>query len=101
MSGSRRPLVHVSLHLGHTADGLQALTGAHTLVEQHKERRWEAEIRRLRGGVLLQHPGVLQAEAALAQVEASGNPLVRTYWRWSWATRPFDVYPGSDESAEA
>lgn len=30
--------------------------------------------------------------AALAQVEASGNPLVRTYWRWSWATRPFDVY---------
>ncbi|HEV2286253.1 MAG TPA: hypothetical protein VGR80_09435, partial [Steroidobacteraceae bacterium] len=30
--------------------------------------------------------------AALAQVEGSGNPLVRTYWRWSWARRPFDVY---------
>ena len=30
--------------------------------------------------------------AALAQVEGSGNPLVRTYWRWSWAVRPFDVY---------
>jgi hypothetical protein len=30
--------------------------------------------------------------AALAQVEGSGNPLVRTYWRWSWATKPFDVY---------
>lgn len=30
--------------------------------------------------------------AALAQVEGSGNPLVRTYWRWSWAARPFDVY---------
>ena len=30
--------------------------------------------------------------AALAQVEASGNPLVRTYWRWSWARQPFDVY---------
>ena len=30
--------------------------------------------------------------AALAQVEASGNPLVRTYWRWSWAARPFDFY---------
>ena len=28
--------------------------------------------------------------AALAQVEGSGNPLVRTYWRWSW--RPFDFY---------
>jgi hypothetical protein len=30
--------------------------------------------------------------AALAQVEASGNPLVRTYWRWAWAARPFDFY---------
>ncbi|HYM41132.1 MAG TPA: hypothetical protein VET46_00060 [Steroidobacteraceae bacterium] len=30
--------------------------------------------------------------AALAQVEGSGNPLVRTYWRWTWASRPFDVY---------
>lgn len=24
--------------------------------------------------------------AAIAQVEGSGNPLVRTYWRWSWHT---------------
>jgi Transglycosylase SLT domain len=30
--------------------------------------------------------------AALAQVEASGNPLARTYWRWSWRLRPFEVY---------
>ncbi len=30
--------------------------------------------------------------AALAQVEGSGNPLVRTYWRWSWAVRPFQLY---------
>lgn len=30
--------------------------------------------------------------AALAQVEGSGNPVVRTYWRWSWSTRPFEVY---------
>jgi Transglycosylase SLT domain len=30
--------------------------------------------------------------AALAQVEGSGNPLVRTYWRWSWRLKPFDVY---------
>ena len=30
--------------------------------------------------------------AALAQVEGSGNPVVRTYWRWSWAVDPFDVY---------
>ena len=30
--------------------------------------------------------------AALAQVEGSGNPVVRTYWRWSWSLRPFEVY---------
>jgi hypothetical protein len=30
--------------------------------------------------------------AALAQVEGSGNPIVRTYWRWSFSSRPFDVY---------
>jgi hypothetical protein len=34
--------------------------------------------------------------AALAQVEGSGNPVVRTYWRWSWRwsvnPKPFDVY---------
>src|SRR5215468_1338554 len=30
--------------------------------------------------------------AALAQVEGSGNPIVRTYWRWSWRLEPFEVY---------
>ncbi|HEY5101554.1 MAG TPA: hypothetical protein VII70_02130 [Steroidobacteraceae bacterium] len=30
--------------------------------------------------------------AALAQVEGSGNPVVRTYWRWSWKPSPFDLY---------
>ena len=30
--------------------------------------------------------------AALAQVEGAGNPLVRTYWRWSWVPKFFDVY---------
>jgi len=30
--------------------------------------------------------------AALAQVEGSGNPVVRTYWRWSLRTAPFEVY---------
>jgi hypothetical protein len=33
-----------------------------------------------------------QLLAALAQVEASGNPLVRTYWRWSWIAKPFEIY---------
>jgi len=30
--------------------------------------------------------------AALAQVEGSGNPVVRTYWRWSLTKEPFEVY---------
>src|SRR5262249_28681955 len=30
--------------------------------------------------------------AALAQVEGSGNPVARTYWRWSWRADPFEVY---------
>lgn len=30
--------------------------------------------------------------AALAQVEGSGNPIVRTYWRLSLSNKPFDIY---------
>jgi Transglycosylase SLT domain len=30
--------------------------------------------------------------AALAQVEGSGNPVARTYWRWSLTGEPFDIY---------
>jgi predicted ATPase len=56
-------LAEVSAHLGHIEDGLQALAEAHTLVEQHEERWWEAEIHRLRGVLLLRQPGTPQAEA--------------------------------------
>ncbi len=37
---------------------------------------------------------VITAEflAALAQVEASGNPVARTYWRWSFTLDPFSIY---------
>ena len=56
-------LAEVSAHLGHTEDGLQALAEAHTLVEQHEERWWEAEVCRLRGVLLLRQPGTPQAEA--------------------------------------
>jgi len=30
--------------------------------------------------------------AALAQVEGSGNPVARTYWRWRASWNPFEVY---------
>jgi predicted ATPase len=56
-------LADVADHLGHTEDGLQALAEAHTLVEQHEERWWEAEIHRLRGVLLLRQLGTSQAEA--------------------------------------
>jgi predicted ATPase len=56
-------LAEVADHLGHTEDGLQALAEAHTLMEQHGERWWEAEIYRLRGVLLLRQSGTPQAEA--------------------------------------
>ncbi|MFK4507859.1 transglycosylase SLT domain-containing protein [Bradyrhizobium daqingense] len=30
--------------------------------------------------------------AALAQVESSGNPVARTYWRWRWRLNPLAIY---------
>src|SRR4051794_9167477 len=30
--------------------------------------------------------------AALAQVESSGNPVARTYWRWRLSLNPFSIY---------
>jgi hypothetical protein len=30
--------------------------------------------------------------AALAQVESSGNPVERTYWRWRFSFNPFAIY---------
>jgi predicted ATPase len=56
-------LADVCNRLGHTEEGLQALAEAHTLVEQHEERWWEAEVCRLRGVVLLRQPGTPPAEA--------------------------------------
>ena len=60
---SRTLLADVADHLGHPEEGLQALAEAHTLVEQHEERFWEAEICRLRGVLLLRQPGTPQEEA--------------------------------------
>ena len=56
-------LADVCAHLGHPEDGLQALAEAHTLVEQHEERWWEAEVCRLRGVLLLRQTRTPQEEA--------------------------------------
>ena len=65
-------MADVSAHLGHTEDGLQALAEAHTLMEQHDERWWEAEVARLRGVLLLQQEGTppTEAEACFQQALA-------------------------------
>ena len=60
-------LADVAANLGHTADGLQALAEAHSLVEQQEERWWEAEVCRLRGVLLLCQRGMPEAEAWLQQ----------------------------------
>jgi predicted ATPase len=56
-------LTDVADRLGHPEDGLQVLAEAHTLVEQHEERHWEAEICRLRGVLLLRQTMPQQEEA--------------------------------------
>jgi predicted ATPase len=56
-------LAEVSVQVGHTADGLQALAEAHTMVEQHDERWWEAEVYRLQGVLLLRQTGTPPADA--------------------------------------
>ena len=30
--------------------------------------------------------------AAIAQIESSGNPIARTYWKWRLTWRPFELY---------
>jgi len=36
--------------------------------------------------------------AALAQAEAAGNPMARTYWRWSPSSKPLDIYRPASSS---
>jgi predicted ATPase len=62
-------LADVCDHLSYTNDGLQALTEAHTLVEQQEERWWEAEVSRLRGVLLLRqtNPQPEEAETCFRQ----------------------------------
>ena len=52
---------------GQADEGLQALAEAHTLVEQHEERYWEAEVCRLQGHL---------APAAAGDAPGGGGSLV-------------------------
>jgi predicted ATPase len=62
-----------ALHLaGHTADALEAITEAETLVQRFEQRNWSAELHRLRGVLLAD----LGAEAN--QVDALFFAAIRT-----------------------
>lgn len=37
--------------------------------------------------------------AALAQVEAAGNPIATTYWRWRWSWNPLQWYAPASSAA--
>src|SRR5580765_1289101 len=55
----------------------------------------QAETWRQYGPLFVKHStAVITPEllAALAQVEGSGNPVARTYWRWRFSWNPFELY---------
>jgi predicted ATPase len=92
-------LADVCAHLGHTEDGIQALAEAHTLVEQHEERWWEAEawLQRALDVARRQEAKALELRAAMSlirlwhqqgkQVEARAL-LAPVY---GWFTEGFDT----------
>ena len=54
-----------------------------------------AETWRQYGPLFVKHSTAVIAPellAALAQVEGSGNPVARTYWRWRFSWNPFELY---------
>src|SRR5262249_2376901 len=54
-----------------------------------------AETWRQYGPLFVKHSTVVitpELLAALAQVEGSGNPVARTYWRWRFSRNPFELY---------
>jgi hypothetical protein len=54
-----------------------------------------AETWRVYGALFERHSTPVMAPdllAALAQIEGSGNPVVRTYWRFSLTNEPFEIF---------
>ncbi len=63
------------------------VSGALTKAPAETWRHYESLFRRHSTSTI--RPELL---AALAQVEAAGNPVARTYWRWQLAWNPFELY---------
>jgi hypothetical protein len=58
-------------------------------------RKTPSETWRQYGPLFREHSTAVMAPellAALAQVEGSGNPVARTYWRWRLTWNPFEIY---------
>ena len=82
------PLVNLVYHVILKPTELFAFIG-HRLDKEPPEtwRQYGPLFRNLSTGTIT--PELL---AALAQVESSGNPVDRTYWRWRWSFNPFAIY---------
>jgi hypothetical protein len=60
------------------------------LLVKHPSQTW-----RQYGPIFSRHSTAIitpELLAALAQIEGSGNPVARTYWRWRLSWNPFEVY---------
>ena len=81
-------LVNLVYHVIHKPTELFAFIG-HRLDKEPPEtwRQYGPLFRKLSTGTI--PPELL---AALAQVESSGNPVDRTYWRWQWSFNPLAIY---------
>jgi hypothetical protein len=81
-------IVNLSYHVMHKPTELFAFIG-HRLDKEPPEtwRQYGPLFRKLSTSTI--PPELL---AALAQVESSGNPVDRTYWRWRWSFNPLAIY---------
>ena len=81
-------LVNLVYHVAHKPTELFAFIG-HRLDKEPAEtwRQYGPLFRNLSTSTIA--PELL---AALAQVESSGNPVDRTYWRWRWSFNPLAIY---------
>jgi hypothetical protein len=98
------PAVQVALVLAAAVLLWAALNGAYQVVRKPTElffpvsetlHKTPSETWRAYAPIFRKHStDVMTPEllAALAQIEASGNPVARTYWRWSWRLQPFELY---------
>jgi transglycosylase-like protein with SLT domain len=81
-------LTNLVYHLVHKPTELFAVVG-HRL-DKEPEETWRAYGPLFRASSTSAIPPELLA--ALAQVESSGNPVARTYWRWQLRLNPLAVY---------